>query len=116
MKWIVYYSDGRTISDWQVSPYKIPRRADVQVIVQRSPEHNWVTLSNYDFYVWDKRGGEAQWYEADHFGLDHYLLQPGLKCVLFGTRIDKKQFKEIFDRAREEFGKKEAFMPKERHP
>jgi len=116
MSWVIYYSDNTTISDWDVSPYRIERRADVQVIIQDSPEHKWFTLSGYDFYVWDCRGDKAQWFEADHFGLDHYLLQPGFKCVLFGTRIDKKRFREIFDRARAEMGEKHVFMPKERHP
>lgn len=121
MKWKIYYSDHTRESDTsvnseQVTPYSIIRRADVQVIVQESPDHNWVTLSGFDFYVWDNRGGGAQWYEADHFGLDHYLLQPGYRCVLFGTRIDKDRFKEIFNIARSEFGNKSIFAKGERHP
>ena len=116
MKWEVYYSDGTTISSQEATPISITRRADVQVIVQDSPDHNWLTLSGYDYYYWDDKGEGAKWWSVDLFGLHHYLLQPGSKCVLFGTLIDKKTFTEIFDRARSEFGNKEVFAVDERHP
>jgi hypothetical protein len=121
VKWKIYYSDHTKEHDTSVSsenatPFSITRRADVQVIIQGDPDHKWVTRSGFDFYVWDQRGGRAEWFEADHFGLDHYLLQPGYRCVLFGTRIDTKRFNEIFNLARQEWGDKTAFAKHERKP
>ena len=116
MKWEVYYSDRTSINYQDATPISIDRRADVQVIGQESADHRWVTTTGYDYYVWDSRGEETKWWGVDIFGLHHYLLQPGSKCVLFGTMIDIKTFREIFDRARSEFGKKEIFATDERHP
>lgn len=116
MSWQVYYSDGKTVCAEDATPISITRRADVQVIIQESADHNWVTLCQYDYYVWDTRGGVTKWWGVDLFGLYHYLLQPGSRCVLFGTMIDKRTFRAIFDRARAEFGNKEVFANDERHP
>jgi hypothetical protein len=114
--WGVYYSDGSVLLSDDTTPWGITQRSDVQVIVQKSADHNWVTLSGYDYYVWDTRGKETKWWQADLFGLHHYLLQPGYKCVLFGTMIDRDTFREIFDRARAEFGDKQIFAKDERRP
>ena len=116
MSWKVFYSDDTAISSLDATPFSIDRRAGVQVIIQDSADHSWVTNSGYDYYTWDTRGAETKWWGVDIFGLHHYLLQPGSKCVLFGTMIDKKTFREIFDRARSEFGNKEVFATDERHP
>ena len=119
MNWKVYYSDDSTISSENATPFSIEKRADVQVIVQESADHKWVTLSGYDFYMWDARGGKARWWGGDHFGFNHYLLQPGSKCVLFGTHIDNNRFREIFDVARDDImflQSKGIFAKDERHP
>ena len=121
MKWKIYYSDHAEESDTsvnseQVTPYNIIRRADVQVIVQESPDLGWVTLSGYDYYMWDCRGEETKWWGGDIFGLHHYLLQSGYKCVLFGTMIDKKSFSKIFNLALEEFEDKTGYTREERKP
>lgn len=109
--WKIYYSDDEVITSEQATPFSLQRRADVQVIVQESKEHNWITRSGKDYYIW-----VGMWEGVDIFGLHHYLLQPGPKCVLFGTVIDTHRFSEIFNRARKEMGNKEAFEPGERHP
>ena len=116
MSWKVYYSGGYSISSEDATPISITYRLGIQVITQDSADHNWVTLSGYDYYVWNTCGEETKWWGVDIFGLHHYLLQPGSKCVLFGTMIDRKTFRKIFDRARSEFGNKEAFANDERHP
>jgi len=116
MKWQIYYSNGTTINDENATPISINSRADVQVIMQENPDHNWLTTSGFDYYVWDTKGEETKWWGADIFGLHHYLLQPGTRCVLFGTMIDKKTFREIFDRARNEFGEKSGYTKDERKP
>lgn len=121
MIWKVYYSDGSAISSEDATPFSIEygKRADVQVIIQESSDHKWVTLSGYDYYIWDDRGGGAKWFGVDIFGLHHYFLYPGSKCVLFGTMIDKNRFREIFNRAREDMmflQPKEIYAKDERHP
>jgi hypothetical protein len=114
--WKVYYSDGSAIGSDEISPFKIERRADIQVIVQESTEHNWITTCAYDFYLWDTKGKETRWWGADQFGFYHYMLQPGEKCVLFGTMLDKETYRKIFNQAREEFGNKEIFTDSELRP
>ena len=99
MSWKIYYSDKSIVSSQQATPSSIARRLDVQVIIQDSRDHGWVTLSGYDFYIWDDRGGGPKWFGVDQFGLHHYWLQPGWHCVLFGTMIDKRKFAEIFELA-----------------
>lgn len=116
MRWKIYYSDDEVVTSEQATPFSLLRRADVQIIVQDSKDHNWVTRSGHDFYVWDERGGGAKWFNATYSGLMQYLMKPGSKCVLFGYEIDKEKFREIFDRAREEMGVKESFETDERHP
>ena len=116
MKWAVYYSDNTVISSNDFTPFEIPRRVDVQVVVQESKDHRWVTKSGFDFYCWDDRGGGWKWFGADYSGLMQYLQHPGEKCVLHGYEIDKDCFREIFDRARSEWGNKEIFERGERHP
>ena len=117
-KWTIYYSDNSTISDKDATPFSITHRADVQVIIQDSPDHGWVTVCGDHFYVWDNRGGGYKWWGVDRFGFDHYLLQSGAKCVLFGTSIDNDRFREIFERARKDlhFNLKGAYSRRERLP
>lgn len=114
--WRIYYTDNDVLASSYATPFNITRRADVQVIVQENKDSNWVTLSGYDYYMWDDRGGGFRWFGGDQFGLYHYLLQPGEKCVLFGTHIDNDRFREIFDRARAEMGEKTTFKREERRP
>lgn len=119
MKWKIYYTDSTVISSNDATPFSIVRRADVQVIIFESKDHKWVTLSAYDYYYWDDKGEGARWWGADLFGLHHYLLQPGSKCVIFGTMIDKNRFREIFDVARKDMmflQPKEIFANDERRP
>jgi len=116
MKWVVYYSDDMTISSEDATPWSIERRADVQVIIQGGGRKSWVTVCGDHFYVWDDRGSGPKWWGVDRFGFDHYLLQPGYKCVLFGTSIDNDRFREIFNRAYNEMGEKHTFDRKERKP
>lgn len=123
MEWKIFYSDHSKEQDTSVSsekftPYSIPKghREDVQVIIQPDSEHNWVTLSGYDYYMWDDRGGGEKWFGGDREGLSSYLRKPGYKCVLIGEMIDKKLFEEIFRVAIKERGKKNGYNNIERKP
>jgi len=109
MKWVIYYSDGSTISNEDTTPYAVERRTGVQVVVQTDDEIKWEMLCGTDYYVWDSRGGRPKWFKASESGLHQYLMQPGFKCVLLGYEIDRKAYNEIYNRAREEFGEKAGF-------
>ena len=116
MKWKIFYSDGTAISSQDATPFSIIERANVQVIIQESSDHNWLTLSGYDYYMWDDRGGGDKWFGGDGEGLSSYIRKPGYKCVLIGDFIDKKLFRKIYNQARSEFGNKESFASGERKP
>jgi hypothetical protein len=117
MSWRIYYDDGTTISSARATPSSLVRRVGVQVIAQDDSEHRWVTVSDYDYYVWDKRGGKPQWFGAsDRTALDLYLQRPGEKYVLFGYMIDKYRYREIFNDARKHLGEKAGYNAKERLP
>ncbi len=121
MKWKIFYSDHSEEHDTSVSseyatPFSITRRSDVQVIIQEDSEHRWRTICGYDYYMWDGRGGDPQWFGGDREGLSSYLRKPGYKCVLIGDMINKHLFRKIFTLAREQLGEKVGFDPDERHP
>jgi hypothetical protein len=110
----VWYSDGSMTKGH--SPADIKKRGGVQVVVQLDKEYNWCTLAKNDYYMWDSRGGDWQWFGGDYAGLILYLLQPGWKAVLIGEMIDKYRFREIFEDAKKRLGNKEGFNPEEQQP
>lgn len=115
-KWCIYYSDGSTISSEDATPFSVTygKRENVQVIIQPDLEHNWVTLSGYDYYMWDTREPETKWWGGDQQGLDYYLRTPGFKCVLFGSFVSKYKFREILNSATKDLGAKSGFDAIER--
>ena len=117
MKWKIYYGDRSTFSDQDGSPWVAPAR-DVQVIVISDPNHGWRTQAGFDYYVWDCRAGETRWWGVDQFGFYDYLIEPGVKRVLFGRTTTSKGFSEIFKLASNDpdFPDKTAFANKERKP
>lgn len=115
--WEIFYSDGTSITSEEIDAFHIERKEDVQVIIQSSSDHNWLTLSGTNFYVWEDRGKGWKWWRVnDHFGVDHYLRQPGPRAVLFGTWVEREDFNNIFNDAREKWGNKESFDSGEAHP
>jgi hypothetical protein len=118
MRWKVFYSDGKTISSEDCTPFSIERRVNVQVIIQEDPNHGWVALTGYDYYMWDARGGRAKWFKGNDPGWFQYITSPGSKCVLLGEFIDTKAYNEIFEIARKDmlFQKKTGFANDERKP
>lgn len=114
--WEVHYSDESFVTSEDFTPYSIEKRSRVQVIIQPESEHNWVTLSGYDYYMWDDRGGGAKWFGGDREGLSDYLRQPGYKCVLIGEMIDKALFRKILNKAIERLGEKSGYDRLERKP
>jgi hypothetical protein len=116
MAWEVHYRDRRFISSEHCTPYSIEYRRDVQVIAQTDSEHVWVTVPPCDFYMWDSRGGEPQWFGGDYAGLILYLLTPGSKAVLLGEHIDKYRYREILNKVTQTLGEKSGYNAGERKP
>ena len=114
--WEVFFSDESSVSSEDATPFSIEHRTDVQVIIQDSFKHIWTTLSGYGYYVWQTIDDETKWWGVDKFGLYHYWLQPGYRCILLGTWTSNKNFRKIFDRARAKFGEKSVFERSERKP
>ena len=118
MTWEIHYSDKSYLSSEDCTPFSIlkGKRDSVQVIVQTDTEHVWVTVPANDFYMWDARGGDAQWFDGDYAGLILYLLTPGHKAVLLGEHIDKYRYREILNSVIERLGKKTGYNRGERKP
>ena len=116
MSWEIYYREGSFISSEDCTPFAIENRRDVQAIIQTDTEHKWVTVPAYDFYMWDIRGGHAQWFGGDYAGLILYLLTPGHKAVLLGEHIDKYRYREILNSVTKRLGEKAGYNAGERHP
>ena len=116
MSWEVHYRKGPFVSSEHCTPYSIDKRRGVQAIIQTDTEHRWVTVPAYDFYMWDARGGEAQWFGGDYAGLILYLLTPGNKAVLLGEHIDKYRYREILNNVTERLGEKAGYNRGERKP
>lgn len=113
--WLIFYSDGTIATSNEHQPDTVLRRVDVQVIVQKNADHNWVTLSGYDYYMWDDRGRGFKWFGGDNAGLQLYLYKPGWKCVLFGEMIEPEVFWEVMNRAQTYMGEKLGWGAQERH-
>jgi hypothetical protein len=116
--WKVYYSDGTTICSEDCTPFAIIRRIGVQVIIQGDPDHGWVSLTGYDYYMWDARGGKAKWFRGNEPGWFQYITQPGSKCVLLGEYIDNKAYGKVVELAHKDriFLNKTGFANDERRP
>ena len=87
MKYRVYYSNGK------ISEEENPPARDVQAILQKNEEGEWIIRSGGDYYV--LRNGV--WIEVDIFGLFDYLMDSGL--VLFGRTLSNTEFSEIMKKA-----------------
>lgn len=89
MGWKVYYGDGSTFSGDDGEFSLAPARG-VQVIVQDHPGVGMELVTGADYYVW---GG--CWRGVDIFGLFDYLIEPGMKKVIFGRTITQDEYNKI---------------------
>lgn len=114
-KWLIYYGDGTKVYDQDCSPEFVPKR-DVQVITVEDRDSGQLFLRSDDYYWWDYRIG--RWSSGDIFGLFDYLVEPGIKVVLFGRTIGNEEYRKIMDLAMSDenqyMPRKSAYHPYER--
>lgn len=96
MDWRIYYGDGSTVTSDDCTPSVVPKR-NVQCIVRPDPDVGRLVERENDYYVWcDQRDN---WKGVDQFGLFDYLIEPGVKIVLFGRTLIESEYKEVLMRA-----------------
>lgn len=83
----VYYSDGSTYEGPN------PPAWDVQAILQRNEEGQWVIRSGGDFYTFR----DGVWTEHDFIGLIDFLQDTGI--VLFGRTVSNTKFADVMAQA-----------------
>lgn len=113
MQWKIYYGDGSTYSDLDGPPELAPKR-DVQAIPHTSGLTGHRVERTNDYYVWTpERGG---WRGVDQFGLFDYLIEPGVKIVLFGRMLNNEEYRAILAQSSRDpdLPKRSAWMPEER--
>lgn len=96
MRWVIYYGDHTVTRDCDCAP-ELVRKRDVQVIAVEDDETGQAFVRNNDYYWWDY--GMNCWAGGDVFGLWDYLIEPGVKVVLFGRTIANDEYREILTKA-----------------
>lgn len=94
--WRIYYGDGSTVTSADCAPEDVPKR-NVQCIVRPDEDAGRLVERENDNYVWDY--SRNNWKGVDQFGLYDYLIEPGVKIVLFGRTISEAEYSAILERA-----------------
>lgn len=95
-RWKIYYGDGETYNNTSGSPFDAPAR-NVQMIAVADPNHGWYLCRSNDYYWYHPE--QDHWQGGDIFGLWDYLIQPGVKKVLFGRTISNEEYTSILTHA-----------------
>lgn len=114
MEWKIFYSNS-TYSDLDGPPELAPKR-DVQTIAVKSESAGRRIERGSDFYIWTPDNGV--WRGVDFFGLYDYMIEPGMKIVLFGRVLSDDEYSQIWLRAAHDpdLPPKSAYLPDERKP
>ena len=112
-KWVIYYTNGDKFTSDDGSPWDAPRRS-IQAIVSSNPEvgFDWAHGSDY-FYYEEETGG---WHSADMFTLWDHLVRAKYPCPGFGRMMSDVDWKDMWQRAREDFAgiEKDGWLRRER--
>lgn len=92
---IIYYGNGRELELWPHTDIQNVPTRDVQVILQREGR-NIFTVAGFDFYVWR----DPYWRGTND--LADYLMDDGMKKVLFGRWIDREKYEGLLNKAIED--------------
>jgi len=93
MRWRIYYGDGTHYGDSDA--FAAPAR-NVQMVAVADPDHGWYLCRSNDFYWYLDND---TWQGGDIFGLWDYMIEPGMKKVLFGRTVTNAEFEAILMRA-----------------
>lgn len=102
MRWKIYYGDGSIYSSDDGPPEDAPGTG-LQVIVQLDKDHGRHIVKGGnegrrdDYYWWDFPS--ETWWVGDYPGFLDYLMQPGVRKVIFGRSIPSDRFAEIYKTA-----------------
>lgn len=94
LKFKIFYGDGTTYSNKNGPPERAPKR-NVQLITVEDDVIGRRIEATNDYYAYTSHG----WRGCDRFGLFDYLIEPGVKLVLFGRSLSDVEYKTIRDKA-----------------
>jgi hypothetical protein len=104
-RWRLYYADGSTFDDTQGVPRESPVRPRVVCVAQPGATGRNPILVGESWFLYSEAEGE--WYAVETEGdcLDEIQEDAHkVSCVRKGRWIRNPEFREIWDRAREEAG------------
>lgn len=103
LSWRLYYGNRTAYGSKDGSPFDVPSRTDVQVLVKATPNHPtrpFRCVYGQDNYYWDRING---WVACDWTGLWDYLMSyKGPQSVLFGRSKRDDLFWECIEWAKRE--------------
>lgn len=114
MRWVIYYTNGKTFSNEDGEPENAPG-GGVVAIAQEDTTIGRAIHHGSDFYVWDEQYGG--WYGLDYFGFTQYLMRTGSKVVKLAESMTTEGYKAIMAdiRSNPKLPKKSAQYPWEIH-
>lgn len=95
-RWRIWYGDETIFDARNGTAYEAPAR-NVQLITNANQDHGWYACRVNDYYWY--RPETDSWMGGDIFGLFDYLIEPGVKRVLFGRTIADDVYDRIFSKA-----------------
>ena len=90
----IFYGDGSTYSNKNGPPERAPKR-NVQLITVEDDVIGRRIESTNDYYVYTPHS----WRGCERFGLFDYLIEPGVKLVLFGRSLSDDEYRTVRDKA-----------------
>lgn len=91
-KYKIFYGDGSTYSNKTGPPERAPKRNVQAITVEDDVIGRRIEATN-DYYIYTTHS----WRGCDNFGLFDYLIEPGVKLVLFGRSLSDSEYKAIRD-------------------
>jgi hypothetical protein len=96
-RWKLYYADGSTYASEDGPAEQSPGWGVVVIACYESGQrrliHGHGGRDFRDYYCFNPT--LERWFEHDHFGLAHYLAQPGWKIVRFGCYVPDEAYRAL---------------------
>jgi hypothetical protein len=92
-RWIIFYTDGRTFTHLDGSPWDAPRRSVQRIASARAEKHDdWYNVQQYDYFYWEEDNGG--WNGGDNFTIWDHLLRAKYPCVIFGRMLSDEGWQD----------------------